>query len=95
MYNFFGSVSNFWLALAKSVDIRKKIRFLFLGNLSLRFRFQEFSFSENISENEKHFDECTIAHAAESLRAALQFRATRKFKDRIITTLKVYMAMLE
>ncbi len=52
-------------------------------------------FLGNISENDKHFDECTIAHATESLRAALQFRATRKLKDRIIRTLKVHLVMLE
>ncbi len=95
MYRFLESFSNFRLALAKSAEIRKKLIFLFHGSFSLWFRFQELSFSENISESEKHFDECTFAHAAESLRAALQFRATRKFKDRIIKTLKVHIVMLE
>jgi hypothetical protein len=92
--NLFRTFGWHWRSPSKFAN---KFSFLFLGSLSLRFRFQEFSFTENISKvrNILTNAHCRNAHATKSLRAALQFRATRKFKDRVIMTIKVHMVMLE
>jgi len=104
MYRFLESVSNFRLTLAKSVEIRKQIQLFISRKFEFKIQVPRIFFYGKYFESEKHFDECTlqkctikkkIAHAAESLRAALQFRATRKLKDRIIRTLKVHLVMLE